>query len=125
VSGQAGTRDRTDPIPTYAWVWFGLSALAGPVGLVIVGFALLLRMRPPHSVAGQSWRILGLSACGTAVSTGAVGGVVGLVLGWDYPPTRVFAFIEGGIIGGAPGFLLGTLVGAGLVVAHVLRAARS
>jgi hypothetical protein len=122
VSSQAGTRDRTDPIPTYAWVCFGLSALAGPVGLTIVGFALLLRMRTPHSVAGQSWRIMGLSACGTAVSTGAIGGVVGLVLGWDYPPTRVFAFVEGSVIAGVPGFLLGILVGAMLVFAHIRRA---
>lgn len=125
MSSQAGTRDRTDPIPTYAWVCFGLSALAGPVGLTIVGFALLLRMRTPQTVAGQSWRIMGLTACGTAVSAGAIGGVVGLVLGWDYPPTLAFAFLEGGIIAGVPGSLLGTLVGAVLGVAHIRRAGRT
>jgi len=54
-----------------------------------------------------------------------MGGVVGVVRGWDYPPTRVFAFIEGGIIGGVPGLLLGALVGAVLVLAHIRRAGRA
>ncbi|MCW2796392.1 hypothetical protein [Nocardioides sp.] len=124
MSTQASTRDRPDELSTHAWVCLGLSALAGPVGLTLVGFVLLLRMRIPHTVAGQSWRILGLSACGTAVGAGAVGGVVGLVLGRDYPPTLVFAFLEGGVIAGVPGFVLGTLVGAVAAVAHLRRFGR-
>jgi hypothetical protein len=124
VSSQADAPGRGDSIPTYVWVCLGLSLLAGPVGLTIVGFVFLVRMRPPRSIAGQCWRIMGLAAGGTALATGALGGIVGFVLGLDYPPTLGFAVIEGGIIGGVPGFFLGALVGVILVVAHIDRAGR-
>ncbi len=47
-----------------------------------------------------------------SVSLGAVGGVVGLVLGWQaHPPTAWFAVLEVGVPAGVAGGVLGLFVG--------------
>jgi hypothetical protein len=125
VTSHTDAPQRTGSIPTYAWVCLGLSLLlAGPVGLTIVGFVFLVRMPPPQSITGQRWRIMGLASGWTAVALGALGGIVGFVLGLSSPPTLVFAVIEGGLIGAVPGIVLGAVIGLMLVFAHTHRVVR-
>lgn len=99
--------------------------LTGLAGLAVVGFVALLRMTPPRTPGGQAARILGLAATGTATALGAVGGVVGLVLGLGYPPTVAFAVLEAGCIGGALGLAIGAVAGVVLGAVHLGGARRA
>ena len=113
------------PVPTYVWVWLGLSLLAGPVGFTIFCFVCLVRAQPPTSVAGRRLRTVGLAAGWTATVAGTVGGAIGFVLGMDNPRTVAFAVLEVALFGAFPGLLLGAIVGLVLVAADVVRGRRA
>lgn len=121
MADQITTRRDTGSIPTSVWVCLGVSALAGPFGMVPVAFVILLRMRAPTTPDGQRWRTMGLMTLGGAVATGAAGAVVGAIAGLGYPPTLWFAVLEGAALGGAPGLLVGALAGTVRVVTGTRR----
>jgi hypothetical protein len=112
--------------PSRETVWIVVGALVvaggGAIGAALVAEAVLLMIRP-STRGGWAARLMGLTTLTTGLVAGLVGGVVGVARGLDYPPTAWFAFIEGGVIGGCVGLLLGGLVGAVLAV-DVLRQAR-
>lgn len=109
--------DRLAPRPTAIEVVAAVLAIVclGALGLALVGEIALLRTRP-RADRQRAWRLFGLTALTAALVAALLGGVVGVVRGLDYPPTVFFAFLEGGVIGGVAGLLLGTAVGAVLAV---------
>lgn len=111
---------------TRSWIGPAAGAAAvvcfGLVGLVLVGEVALLGSRPT-SVREQASRVLALTATTTALVAGVIGGVIGLVRGLEYPPTAFFAFLEGSVLAGIPGLLIGACVGA-VLAADLRRQAR-
>jgi hypothetical protein len=77
----------------------------------------------PAAAGEPAWELALRRASVVAVLVAAVGGVWGFVRGLAYPPTVVFAVVEGAMIFVVPGALLGGFVG-GLSVLRLRRARR-
>jgi hypothetical protein len=104
------------------------TALLGLVGFLIAAEVALLLLPPPVGVKHQAWRLLALTALTTGLIAGVVGagyfGITGLRNGMQDPSSSVFGFFEGGVILGAPGLILGALVGSILAFDHRRRIGR-
>jgi hypothetical protein len=87
----------------------------GLLGLVTFAETVLLLWRANQPTA-QAWRLLALTALTTTLVAGLAGGVLGLVRGLQHPSTAYFAFLEGGVLAGAPGMLVGACVGTVLAL---------
>ena len=92
------------------------TVLLGFVGLLIAAEVALLVLPSPVAVRQQAWRLLALTALTTGLIAGVVGagyfGIADLLGGMQTPSQSMFAFFEGGVIFGAPGVILGALVGS-------------
>jgi len=91
----------------------------GVVGAVGAAEVVLLQMNEPRTGIGRAWRLFGL----TTLTTGLLaGGVVGAYFAardaGDGSSASIvaFAFMEGGVIAGFVGMVLGALVGVVLAL---------
>jgi hypothetical protein len=99
----------------------------GVVGAAAAGEVILLRMAEPRTESGRAWRLFGLATLTTGLVAGlAVGAYVAAsdVGSGSSASIVLFAFLEGGVIAGFVGVVLGSLVGAVLAVDLRRRPAR-
>jgi hypothetical protein len=92
---------------------------AGSLAAAALGPAIAFGVGPgPDGRPGFAWA---LSTAGVLLAWGGalgavIGAVTGFVIGLDYPPTVVFAAVEGGVLGGVSGLVLaGLAVGAAVL----------
>lgn len=91
----------------------------GVVGAVGAAEVALLRMNEPRTGSGRAWRLFGLTTLTTALLAGAVVGTcfaVGDAGAGGSASIVAFAFMEGGVIAGFVGMVLGALVGVVLAL---------
>ena len=98
-----------------------VAVLFGAVGALAALSVALLAAPTPSTARGRAVRLGALIALAIGLVAGVAGGVWGFQRGLEYPPTVFFAFIEGSLLFGVPGLVLGALVGAAVALVQLRR----